>query len=96
VIVDDLYVVCVAVPPNEANTPLVIDADAVLAVPVALQGLQSISRRNGNVGEVSGSIQLPQFSQRNPLNAFKTFARLPQVKQFSLTRAKRFDHKRIV
>lgn len=38
--------------PFEANTPLVVDADAVLAFPAAVKGLEPVSRRkSGGVGE---------------------------------------------
>ena len=35
--------------PLEANPPLVIDADAVLALPVALQGFEPVTRHSGSL-----------------------------------------------
>jgi hypothetical protein len=43
-IVDDLNVVSVAIFPTEANTPLIIDSDRILAPPTSLQSLQSKAR----------------------------------------------------
>ena len=34
-VVDDLYIVGVTISPDEADAPLVIDADAVLSGPIA-------------------------------------------------------------
>ncbi|MNL88828.1 hypothetical protein D3C87_2187830 [compost metagenome] len=46
VIITDLDLIGVAIPPNETNTPLIVDPDAVLSLAIALQGLQAIPRRN--------------------------------------------------
>jgi hypothetical protein len=43
VIVHDLHVKRVAVLPTEADAPLVVDADAPLALAVALEGLEPIA-----------------------------------------------------
>jgi hypothetical protein len=42
-VVDDFHIVGVAVPPHEANAILIIDSDAVLALALAVQSLQSVS-----------------------------------------------------
>jgi hypothetical protein len=42
VVVRDLDLIGVGVPPGEADTPLLVDADAVLTLPVAVQLLQPI------------------------------------------------------
>jgi hypothetical protein len=44
VIVDDLYVMGVPVLPDEAHPPLVVDADAVLALAVLRQLLEPVGR----------------------------------------------------
>lgn len=44
VVVDDLDSVSVAVFPDEADAPLVIDPDRVLALPVALERLEAMPR----------------------------------------------------
>lgn len=52
-IVDDLDVVSVAIFPNEANAPLIINANAMLTLAVASQRFQAVAR---------GSQQVPQRS----------------------------------
>jgi len=51
--------------PLKANPPLVIDADAVLALPIALQSFQPIARQSGEV-----------FEGRRPIQSVKTDFRL--------------------
>ena len=41
-VVDDLHIECVTVAPNETDSPLVIDSDAVLTCPITLQFLESV------------------------------------------------------
>src|SRR5690242_18904329 len=43
VIVDHLYIVGIAGVPSKADAPLIVDPDAMLAGPVALQRFQSIA-----------------------------------------------------
>jgi len=45
VIVHDLNFVSIALPPHEAQTPLVVNPDTMLPLALAAQGFQSISRR---------------------------------------------------
>ena len=49
VIVRDLDVVCVTIDEPEANTPLIVDADRVLSLPVLSELMESIAGRNPEV-----------------------------------------------
>jgi hypothetical protein len=51
VIIGDLHIVRPIVLPEKADAELIVDPYAVLAAPVALQSLQSISRRSTKVVE---------------------------------------------
>ena len=66
-VVDDLDVVRVAVPPAEANAPSVIDAYTVLPTPIALERFQSVPWRDSQIVKALGSIQLDKFAQHDPL-----------------------------
>jgi hypothetical protein len=57
VVVGDFDVVGVAIAPNEAKPPLVIDADTVLS---ALQRLQMVALGQPQIGEALGLVQLRQ------------------------------------
>jgi hypothetical protein len=57
VVVGDLDGVSVSALPPEADTPLVVDADAVLAGPVAGEHLESVAGWNAEVGERFGGVE---------------------------------------
>ena len=53
-VVDDLYVFGTAVSPPEADTVLVVDADAVLSAAISFQGLEPVARRDAQIVKDSG------------------------------------------
>src|SRR5208282_5540412 len=57
--------------PFEADTPLVVHADAVLAFAAALQGLESVSRQNGKVPEREGRFEPVQLQTGGAFDARK-------------------------
>lgn len=68
-VVNDLHLLWSSFGPHEADTPLVIDPDAVLPGSVALQRLEPVSRRNAEiVKHLRGShlTKLPQCNRMNP------------------------------
>ena len=48
-IIDDLDIECVTVTPPEADPPLLVDPNAVLALPITLQSLKLIRARNRKI-----------------------------------------------
>ena len=56
----DLDVVGVAIAPNEAKPPLVIDVDTVLSAPIILQRLEMVALGQPQIGEALGLVQLCQ------------------------------------
>jgi hypothetical protein len=59
-VVGDFDVVGVAIAPDEAKPPLVIDADAVLSAPIILQRLQMVALGQPQIGKALGLVQLGQ------------------------------------
>jgi hypothetical protein len=51
VIVGELYLMRFAIAPDEADPPLIVDADAVLPLPVAAKHLQPITRHGAKLLE---------------------------------------------
>ena len=51
-VIDQFHLVGIAVSPNKAQSPLIVDADAVLAFPVARQCLQPIAGRHPKIVQV--------------------------------------------
>ncbi len=72
-IIYNFYTVGVPIPPFKADTPLVVDANAMLTFPLPYQFFQAIGRRNAQVLEREGSVQHTQLSQGNLLNILRQF-----------------------
>jgi hypothetical protein len=68
VVIDDLDIGRIAIPPAEADPPLVVDPDAVLTLAVSVESLQSIPRRNAEVIKRCCRIQHPKLPQCDPLH----------------------------
>jgi hypothetical protein len=65
VVVGDLDVIGVPVDDPEANSPLVVDGDGVLAFPVAFELVKAIAGRNLQVVEAGGLVDVLQLSRRS-------------------------------
>ena len=82
VAVNDLNVTWAFIGPDEAQPPLLIDPDAVLALAVILERLKTIARRNLQVVKNRRPVKLRKFAQRRaleihpPLDAFAMKQRL--------------------
>lgn len=63
--------------PLKANTPLVVDADAVLALPVANQRLKTISRQSGKVSQRRGGFEAVELQASGTLKSGKGFDPFP-------------------
>jgi len=79
VVIDDFDIVSVAALPLEADSPLIIDSDAVLPFPVVLQLFEAIARRDSEVIETDGSVDLKEFSQGHPVDFRRQFFRAAPI-----------------
>jgi hypothetical protein len=79
--------------PLEANPPLVIDADAVLSLPVSLQGLQPVAGDGGEVFQSRGRIQPvePRFGLSRETRKFLDALAIGKTPGFSVPLA--HDHR---
>jgi hypothetical protein len=71
VVINDLNVFRAAVRPEKAEPVLVVDADAVLADPIASQRFQTVARRNSQIFQPLGDLELPQFAAGHPLDGLE-------------------------
>ena len=95
VVVDDLDVEGIGGAPDEADAPLIVDADAVLASTIALERLEAISGRNAQVGEGVGRIEDDEFPKRDALKAGGQTTRAATLKErFRVGVAEGADHAR--
>jgi hypothetical protein len=61
-IIDNFHVACFARLPSKANTPLVVNANAILTSPIAMQLFKPVTRRRTQIEQVVSVIQIQQFS----------------------------------
>jgi hypothetical protein len=66
VVIDDLDVIGVPVLPAEADAPLIVDANTVLARAVALELFKSVAGRNTQVLELLGGIDETNLTEHEP------------------------------
>ncbi len=66
-----LDIKCIAIPPLETQSPLLVDADAMLPFAVALQCLQAIRGRQHHEFEVCRRMQLRKLQTRSFANLWR-------------------------
>jgi hypothetical protein len=62
VVVNDLDILRTSIHPNEADAPLLVYPDAMLAGSIILEGFKVIVRGHVQVAQHLGVVQHPQFS----------------------------------
>jgi len=67
-VVGNLDIECLTVSPYKAYPPLIIDADAVLALAVARQGFQPVARRLAQVVKSLGGVDRQELGSGSLLN----------------------------
>jgi hypothetical protein len=70
--------------PSETDSPLIINPDGMQACSVSLEGLKAISRRNSQIGKLSGRINLDQLAQRDACYSGISSARSSLMKPLRL------------
>jgi hypothetical protein len=60
-----------SIPPDEAESPLIIDANAVLTHPIPLQRFQPVTRRDPEVIQPPSRVKIQQFASRHSLERSK-------------------------
>jgi hypothetical protein len=68
VIVHNLNIVGLAVTPNEADSPLIVDPDAVLTRSTPFQCLQTITGRDAKVFKTAGCVKIQEPAACYTLN----------------------------
>jgi hypothetical protein len=83
----------VALTPVKADAPLLVDPNAVLALPIAFQSFKLIRARNRKVFQVSSRVQLLQLHERPLLNvAWNPLGVLATPNPFGFLSSKGLDH----
>jgi hypothetical protein len=81
-----------AIAPDKADAPLIIDSDRVLPFPISSQRLQLVPRRRGQDPQFCRRVELEQLPQGNALDGAETLAVMIVEKLLCFLRAKALDH----
>lgn len=92
VVVHDLDVRWPDISPYKADTPLVIDADTVLTLPIIFQGLQVISRRRLQESQRLCGVKLCELSLGDVRQRFEPTRTLALVQRQGVLALERLDH----
>jgi hypothetical protein len=93
VIIDDLYLVSVALSPLETDAPLIVDSDAVLTLTVTVQFLQAIAGRDAQVLQRLRVVQHYELATGGVLDALKAWKALAVEERFRVFAPERLYHK---
>ena len=91
-VIDDFHIIGVAVSPCKANTPLIVDANTVLAFPVAFKSPQTIAWRRRQVSKFRRDIKLTELALRDALEGSKSLDAPPIMEMLRLFRSKGLKH----
>jgi len=70
-IIHDLHVFGTHIRPNKTESISIVDADAILAVPVTPEPFEAISGRNAEIFEPPRYLELSQLASSNPFDRLK-------------------------
>jgi hypothetical protein len=91
-IIHNFDIVRVAVLPSKANSPSIIDTDAILSLPIPFQRFQLIAGRLPQILKGFGAIQVEKFASCLPFEGLKT-ANWAIIKESGgVAASERFDH----
>jgi hypothetical protein len=95
-VVRDLHILCTGFSPSETDAVLVVYPDAILAFPAALESFESVARRNAQVVQVHGNLQLTQLAPSDFLKGNKSPDPDSACEKLSVFIPKRINHSPIV
>ena len=95
-VVDNLHILSTGGRPTETGAELVVHSDAVLTCSVTFQGFKPVARRNTEIFDPAGDLQLPQFPPRDAFNLVKPLDPAASGKRLSISVLKRYNHPNIV
>jgi hypothetical protein len=88
-----LDIVRIAAVPAKTDAPLLIDADAVPASPVALKRFQPVAGRHAQLVQGSRGVEYPELAQSRPMHLRRQMPRPDAMEQpFGVFASERPDH----
>jgi hypothetical protein len=77
--------------PDEANSPLIIDPNAVLTSSISFERLQAVTRRNAEILDLSGGVKVEQFTPSHAFDGSKSRHGLVLEQRLRVPAPKRSD-----
>jgi hypothetical protein len=96
VVVHDFDLVSAVVVPNKTDSPLIVDANAVLSFSIALQGFQVIARWHSQTDQFRYGVQLQQLAPSHALDMVEPGHHLASKQSLSVGTNERMDHEAIL
>jgi hypothetical protein len=93
VVVHDLDIFSTCVRPTEAQTELIVYADAMLPCSIPFQGFKSIPRRYPQIAQSSRDLQLPQLASCDNRDIRESPDLLSLGKSLGIEALERLDHR---
>ena len=81
VVIDNLNLVRAVGLPLQADAPLLVDADGLLAFAVSLEGFEPVSGWDVEVVEFGDGVELGELAQRHAQECGREFAGLPVLEE---------------
>ena len=72
-VINDFDAFCTRISPTKADTPLIVDADAVLTGTITLECFKVIAWRHPQIIKPTSNFDLPKFTPCNLGNACEVF-----------------------
>ncbi len=94
--IHNLNIPCVAILPPEADTPLIVDPDAVLSLSVALEGLKAVTRRLRQILQSPGTVEIEQLAPCLTFDRRKTSNEDIIEKSLGILGLECLDHRAII
>ena len=95
-IIDNFNIVDVPVASSKTDTPLPVDANAVLTFTVPVQSFKMIARRNPQGLQIYDRLKHIQFTQSDPLYGSKLSARSFRLELLSFFAFIAYDHRLVL
>jgi hypothetical protein len=84
VIIRNLNLVRVALSPDKANAPLIVNSDTVLSLAIATQRFEPVPGRRRKFTDLRSGIDLTQLAECHAFDVFEARHLFAQVKPFSV------------
>jgi hypothetical protein len=91
-IIHNLNLIHTILAPGKADTPLVVDADAMQPPAASFQGFEPIAGWNPQASQIGCRMQLQQFTPRYPFNVPEPRHRQAIKKRLGIQTGKRVNH----